>query len=87
MRDLGGHGVGRERWRSRSCRTRRRGSGPPIKPGMVFTIEPMINVGAKETQTSREDGWSHLHGGRQTLAQFEHSLAITETVRRSSTAL
>ncbi len=79
VRDLGGHGVGRDLWEEPFVpHYGARGTGPLIKPGMVFTIEPMINAGARETQTSHEDGWtiSTLDGKRS--AQFEHSMAITE---------
>jgi methionyl aminopeptidase len=64
-----------------------KGTGPAIRPGMVFTIEPMINAGVKETKTSREDGWtiSTLDGKRS--AQFEHSLAITDDGVEILTAL
>jgi methionyl aminopeptidase len=79
VRDLGGHGVGRALWEEPFVpHYGVKGTGPRIERGMVFTIEPMINAGAKETTTSREDGWtiSTVDGSRS--AQFEHSMAITE---------
>lgn len=79
VRDLGGHGVGRNLWEEPFVpHYGVKGTGPLIKPGMVFTIEPMINAGAKETQTSAEDGWTISTVDGKRTAQFEHSLAITE---------
>ena len=88
VRDLGGHGVGRELWEEPFVpHYGDKGTGPAIRPGMVFTIEPMINAGVKETKTSHEDGWtiSTLDGKRS--AQFEHSLAITDDGVEILTAL
>lgn len=54
------------------------GTGLTMEPGMVFTIEPMINTGSQETKLDR-DGWTvrTLDGGLS--AQCEHTIAITET--------
>ena len=88
VRDLGGHGVGRELWEEPFVpHYGAKGSGPLIKPGMVFTIEPMINVGAKETKTSRDDGWTISTVDGKRTAQFEHTLAITEDGVEILTAL
>ena len=88
VRDLGGHGVGRELWEEPFVpHYGVKGSGPLIKPGMVFTIEPMINAGAKETKTSQEDGWTISTADGKRSAQFEHSLAITEDGVEILTAL
>ena len=88
VRDLGGHGVGRELWEEPFVpHYGVKGTGPLIKPGMVFTIEPMINAGAKETKTSREDGWTISTVDGQRSAQFEHSLAITDDGVEILTAL
>lgn len=88
VRDLGGHGVGRELWEEPFVpHYGAKGSGPRIQPGMVFTIEPMINAGAKETKTSREDGWTISTADGKRSAQFEHSLAITEDGVEILTAL
>lgn len=79
VRDLGGHGVGRDLWEDPFVpHYGVKGTGPLIKQGMVFTIEPMINMGVKETKTSREDGWTISTADGKRSAQFEHSLAITE---------
>ncbi|HEX9036432.1 MAG TPA: type I methionyl aminopeptidase [Ktedonobacterales bacterium] len=79
VRDIGGHGVGRELWEDPFVpHYGQKGTGPRIEQGMVFTIEPMINMGAKETKTSREDGWTISTADGSRSAQFEHSLAITD---------
>ena len=46
-------------------------------PGMVFTIEPMINVGRRETRLLG-DGWTVKTKDRSLTAQWEHTLAVTE---------
>ena len=52
-------------------------SGLTIEPGMVFTIEPMINAGKKTTKTL-SDGWTVVTRDRNLSAQWEHTIAITE---------
>lgn len=54
------------------------GTGTVLKPGMFFTIEPMINAGRLETKILA-DGWTAVTRDRSLSAQFEHSLAVTET--------
>ncbi len=88
VRDLGGHGVGRDLWEEPFVpHYGVKGTGPLIKQGMVFTIEPMINLGVKETKTSREDGWTISTADGKRSAQFEHSLAITDNGVEILTAL
>lgn len=53
-----------------------RGKGKKLRPGMVFTIEPMINVGSHEAEIL-DDGWTALTVDRQLSAQFEHTVAVT----------
>ncbi len=53
-------------------------TGPVLKPGMFFTIEPMINAGRLETKILT-DGWTAITRDRSLSAQFEHSLAVTDT--------
>mgnify|MGYP003970301733 CR=1 FL=1 len=53
-------------------------SGQLMKPGMVFTIEPMINVGAAEAQINESDGWTATTIDGKLSAQFEHTLVVTE---------
>lgn len=54
-----------------------RGKGKKIRPGMVFTIEPMINEGTYE-HILLKDGWTAITKDRKLSAQFEHTIAITE---------
>ncbi|MEM6412775.1 MAG: type I methionyl aminopeptidase [Pseudomonadota bacterium] len=53
------------------------GSGPELKPGMFFTIEPMLNIGRKNAAIL-SDGWTAVTRDRQLSAQFEHSVGVTE---------
>lgn len=50
-----------------------------VKPGMCFTIEPMINQGVKETKLDKRDKWTVRTKDRKLSAQFEHSILMTET--------
>lgn len=53
-------------------------SGPVMKPGMIFTIEPMINMGRAEVITSKVDGWTVTTRDKKLSAQFEHTILVTE---------
>jgi methionyl aminopeptidase len=53
------------------------GTGIIMRAGMVFTIEPMVNVGSPETELQK-DGWTVLTADRKRSAQWEHTIAITE---------
>lgn len=50
---------------------------PLLKPGMFFTIEPMLNIG-KSQHNILPDGWTAVTKDRQLSAQFEHSVGVTE---------
>jgi methionyl aminopeptidase len=54
------------------------GTGVPLKPGMIFTIEPMINLGRPHVKIL-PDGWTAVTRDRTLSAQAEHSIGITET--------
>ena len=54
------------------------GRGVILKPGMFFTIEPMINAGGPAVKVL-DDGWTAVTRDRSLSAQFEHSIGITET--------
>ncbi|MDF1720914.1 MAG: type I methionyl aminopeptidase [Minwuia sp.] len=54
------------------------GSGEELRPGMFFTIEPMINLGDWRVKIL-EDGWTAVTRDRSLSAQFEHSIGVTET--------
>ena len=55
-----------------------RGKGKKLRTGMVFTIEPMINEGTWEAKVL-DDGWTAITKDRKLSAQFEHTVAVTET--------
>ena len=79
VRDFCGHGVGRLFHDAPEVvHAGRPGTGPELKPGMFFTIEPMINIGRPDCKVL-EDGWTAVTRDRSLSAQFEHSVGITET--------
>ncbi len=51
--------------------------GPSLKEGMVFAVEPMVNVGGAETYL-RDDGWSVMTADGSLSAHFEHTIAVTD---------
>jgi methionyl aminopeptidase len=78
VRDFCGHGLGRLFHDSPEVvHAGRAGTGPELKPGMFFTIEPMINIGRPDCKLL-DDGWTAVTRDRQLSAQFEHSIGITE---------
>ena len=82
-----GHGIGRLLHEEPSVmHTARPNTGLEIRPGMVFTIEPMINMGTAETRLM-QDGWTVRTADGQRSAQFEHAIAITEQGPEILTAL
>lgn len=79
VRDFCGHGLGRVFHSAPSVlHYGEPGTGEVLEPGMFFTIEPMINAGGWQT-TVLQDGWTAVTKDRTLSAQFEHSLAVTET--------
>ena len=79
VRDFCGHGLGRVFHDSPEViHVGHPGTGPELKPGMFFTIEPMINIG-KPAVRMLDDGWTAVTRDRTLSAQFEHSIGITET--------
>ena len=78
VREFCGHGVGRLFHDAPEVvHAARAGTGPELRPGMFFTIEPMINLG-KPPVKLLEDGWTAVTRDRSLSAQFEHSIGITE---------
>ena len=78
VRDFVGHGVGRVYHDEPDVlHFGRPGTGPELKPGMIFTIEPMINGGRPDVKLL-DDGWTAVTRDRSLSAQFEHSIGITE---------
>ena len=79
VRDFCGHGVGKQFHDAPEVvHVGKPGTGPELRPGMFFTIEPMINLGRPECKML-EDGWTAVTRDRSLSAQFEHSIGITET--------
>ena len=79
VRDFCGHGIGRLFHDAPEVvHAGRPGTGPELRPGMFFTVEPMINIGRADTKVL-EDGWTAVTRDRSLSAQFEHSIGITET--------
>ena len=77
VRDFCGHGIGRVFHDAPSVlHFGRKGSGPALREGMFFTIEPMINAGRFEVKLL-DDGWTAVTRDRSLSAQFEHSIGVT----------
>ena len=78
VRDFCGHGLGRLFHDSPEViHVGRPGTGVELKPGMFFTVEPMINLGRPDCKVL-DDGWTAVTRDRSLSAQFEHSIGITE---------
>jgi methionyl aminopeptidase len=79
VREFCGHGVGQLFHDAPEVvHAARAGTGPELKPGMFFTIEPMINLGRPPVKMLA-DGWTAVTRDKSLSAQFEHSIGITET--------
>lgn len=77
VRNFVGHGIGRVFHTSPQIpHYGKKGTGKKIRPGMVFTIEPMINIGTWEAEML-DDGWTAVTKDRKLSAQFEHTIAVT----------
>lgn len=73
-----GHGIGREfHEEPQVVHVGKRGTGPEIKPGMTFTIEPMINLGKRHCRLLK-DNWTVVTKDGKNSAQFEHTILVTE---------
>ncbi len=78
VRDFCGHGLGQVFHSEPSIvHAGHPGEGPELRPGMFFTVEPMINLGRFDTKIL-SDGWTAVTRDRSLSAQFEHSIAVTE---------
>ena len=79
VRDLCGHGVGLEFHEEPDVEHYgKKGTGMLLVPGMVFTIEPMINMGTWEVFIDEEDGWTVVTEDELPSAQWEHTFVMTE---------
>jgi methionyl aminopeptidase len=79
VRDFCGHGLGRLfHDEPNILHYGKPGEGLPLRPGMLFTIEPMINLGRPQVKVL-SDGWTAVTRDRSLSAQFEHAVGVTET--------
>ena len=79
VRDFCGHGVGLEFHEDPEVsHYGRRGTGMVMVPGMVFTIEPMINMGTWEVFVDAEDDWTVVTEDELPSAQWEHTFVMTD---------
>lgn len=79
VREYGGHGIGRSMWEEpQVLHYGKPNTGLDLQPGMIFTIEPMINLGKKEVKTLT-DGWTVVTKDHKLSAQWEHTILVTET--------
>jgi len=78
VRDYCGHGIGRQfHEEPQVAHYGEPGQGLRLEPGMVFTIEPMVNAGRAQT-TMLSDGWTVVTRDRSLSAQWEHTVCVTE---------
>jgi methionyl aminopeptidase len=79
VKDFCGHGLGRVfHDRPNILHYGERGEGVVMEPGMLFTIEPMINLGKSHVKVLA-DGWTAVTRDRELSAQFEHTVGVTQT--------
>jgi len=77
VRDFCGHGLGRVFHAPPNVlHYGRAGTGPTLEEGMIFTIEPMVNLGRPETKVLADD-WTAVTRDKSLSAQFEHSIGVT----------
>ncbi|MFH1381905.1 MAG: type I methionyl aminopeptidase [Chloroflexota bacterium] len=87
VREYTGHGIGREMHEDPQVPNfGTPGTGPVLKKGMTFALEPMVNIGDWHTRLGN-DGWTVLTSDGSTSAHFEHTIAITETEPEVLTAV
>jgi methionyl aminopeptidase len=81
VREFCGHGIGQKfHEEPQVMHYGRPGTMEELKPGMVFTIEPMINIGKRDIKDGPEkDGWSIVTRDHSLSAQWEHMVLVTET--------
>lgn len=79
VRDYCGHGIGREMHEDpQILHFGQANSGVPLRAGMTFTIEPMINQGSHKTK-QKKDGWTVITRDKKLSAQWEHTILVTPT--------
>lgn len=79
VREFCGHGIGKKfHEEPQVLHYGRAGTGVKLVPGMIFTIEPMINAGRREIR-SLADGWTIVTRDHSLSAQWEHTILVTES--------
>ena len=79
VRDFGGHGVGLDIHEEPFVyHFGKRGTDMILVPGMIFTIEPMINAGSYEVFIDEDNGWTAITKDGSLSAQWEHTVLVTE---------
>ncbi|HFB4193523.1 TPA: type I methionyl aminopeptidase, partial [Neisseria meningitidis] len=79
VQEFCGHGIGRGFHEApQVLHYGKKGQGPVLKPGMIFTVEPMINQGKRHLRILN-DGWTVVTKDRSLSAQWEHEVLVTET--------
>ena len=85
VREYVGHGVGRVFHEAPQIpHYKSKGANPRLRPGMTFTIEPMINAGRRDIKEDRKgnrpyDGWTIVTRDRSLSAQWEHTVLVTDS--------
>ena len=78
VQDFCGHGIGQQFHKEPNVlHYGKEGTGEKIKAGMIFTVEPMINLGKYETKTLN-DGWTAVTKDKSLSALFEHTVGVTQ---------
>lgn len=73
-----GHGIGREfHEEPQVLHYGKRGTGVELRPGMIFTVEPMVNLGKRFCRVLK-DGWTVVTKDKKPSAQFEHTILVTD---------
>lgn len=79
VREYCGHGIGRVfHEEPQVLHYGKAGTGLELKSGMTFTIEPMINLGKRDTRLNKNDGWTVTTKDRRPSAQWEHTIGVTD---------
>ncbi|MBP7647444.1 MAG: M24 family metallopeptidase, partial [Comamonas sp.] len=80
VREYCGHGIGQKfHEEPQVLHYGKPGTGPVLEEGMVFTIEPMLNLGKRDVKELGQDGWTIITKDRSLSAQWELMLAVTKT--------
>lgn len=80
VRDLMGHGIGKNFHEDPQIpHFRQTKLLAKLEPGMIFTVEPMVNLGTHEVNVSKQDKWTVRTKDKKWSAQFEHTVLVTET--------